>query len=576
MRREEAHEQGAVAVLVALLCVVLFSVSALAVDLSNAFVRTRDVQRQADFAALAGGADLSTERSGTVPSAVVNAVRDQLNGDAGMNLPQDDAGQTAVTASDLVDADLTNGEVRFANGGLQVIAPEVRVDYTFARIMGFDQGNLSREATVGLFSPGMGVMPVYAVSGCDYGLQPITDPASGADPTIPPLAHDSDSNATTLTSVTPQEVALHATGVSIEVVGKDFVDVTKVGFFRSDDDDPDLVEEVVATDFSPPQPGGYTKNGKGSVTVTVPDAVAGTEKAWYIRVYSANVNEWSARQTAQPFRVGEAVLECTSDASDGNFGTLKLPRNTPTQDSSWLPVNFADGLEAPLSLAIHENSAADGLCSDGVNGAVVSVKPNLREGTNCVDTDTGLPANVATDGLINGSSGYPGRLAATESSTSEGGGCAPDGSTAPRTVSTPGNKTINDDVLTCFLTDGSTSLYDIARPDYSGGAKLSPDIYDSPRFYWQPVLKAEPANGSSSKYSIIDFRPGFITDESVLPGSIQNSGTATADNGILIQGNQIKQLKVVFFNADALPAHDSGQVLSPFLGVGPKILRLID
>jgi hypothetical protein len=572
-------EQGAVAVLVAIMTVLLFTTAAFTVDLSNAFVRKRDVQRQADFAALAGGAELGAEKSGTVPVAVVNAVVDSLNGPGDLNLPQDDEGRTAVTATDLTDLDLLNGEVRFnpdpAIEGLQVIAPQVQVDYGFAGVISpdFNDGEVRADATVGVFSPGFGVMPVYAVDGCDWGKQAITDPASGASPAIPPLAYDTDTNATTLESLTPFEVAVNASGIEVTLEGKNFNNTTKVGFFRADDTDPSLV--VPLTTFTPTPP--YTKGGAGSITFTVPTTVTSVETAWYVRVFNAgSVNKWSARSEAQPLRVGEAVLECSSTPSDGNFGTLKLPRNNPTADSSWTPVNFAEGLEAPLTLAVHAGADASGLCVNGVNGAIESIKPSLLPSTNCVDTDTGLTANVATDGLVNGYSGYPGRLEASSSSISDGMGCAPGGSSSARTVYTPGAKTINNDTLSCFLTDGTTSLADIASPGYSDGPVISKDIYKSPRFYWQPVLKVEPVSGGSNRYSIVDFRAAFITDEVVATSTIRGTNTASADNGIKMEANQVKQVKVIFFNVDALSPDDSGGVVTPYLGVGPRILRLID
>lgn len=579
--KRRRNESGAVAILVGLLAIALFAFAALAVDLSNAFVRKRDAQRQADFGALAGGAELGAQKSGPVPSAVVDAVRDQLNGPSELNLVRDDAtGLTPVTSAELVDTDLGNGEVRFANGGLQVIAPQVQVDYSFARVMGYDTTNVQADATVGLFTPGV-VMPVYAVQGCDWGSQPITDPAAGDTPVIPPLAYDDHENSTELTSVTLTngglpitEIPLNAAGVIADLQAMNYTDITKVGFFRSDDlDTAAIVEEAT---FTPAHDAtGYDKSGNGTIRFTIPTAVTSVEKAWYIRVYSAGtVNEWSKREEAIPIRVGQAVLECNSESSDGNFGSLKLPRINPSSDSSWLPVNIADGLEAPLSLAAHETPDASGTCVDGLSGAVVSIKPNLREGTNCVDTDTGLPANAATDGLVNGSNGYPGALRATSSSSSEGGGCAPDGSTSSYNV-LPG-KAINNDVLTCFLTDGSTSLATIVDKNYAGDPVLSADIYESPRFFWQPVLAVEPTSGGSARYSIVDFRPAFLTDEIVSPSTIRNSHTGTTENGIVIQGGQIKQLRVVFFNANALPASDTAKKVSPYLGTGPKILRLID
>jgi hypothetical protein len=585
MRPDRHQERGAVAILVTLLAVILVGIAAFAVDLSNAFVRTRDVQRQADFAALAGGAELGNQTSGAVPAAVVDAVRDQLNGPGGLNRPQDDAGQTEIQSVHLTDGDLDNGEVRFANEGLQVVAPRVGVNYHFAQVLGFDNRNVSRNATVGVFSPGTGVMPIYAVSGCDFGNQTITDPATGqsVDPPVPTLAHDGDTNSTTLSDLTPNQVAAGASGFYVTLSGKDFKNATKVGFFRGDDTDPALVVEQ--SSFAEPSPlpvDGYTKSGAGSMKFTIPDAVTAQETAWYVRVFEAGtVNKWSARTTAQPLRVGDAVLECSSNSSDGNFGTLKLPRNNPGADSTWIPVNMADGLETPLSLAIHNTPSASGTCSDGVDGAIVSTKPDLKPGTNCSDTDTGLPATVATQGMITGVSGpgydYPGRLVASSSSTVEGRECGADGTSSPRSV-TVGPKTylINNDVLTCFLTNGSTSLGDIASPAYNGGPVLSADLYASPRFFWQPVLKVEPTSGGSAKYSIIDFRPGFLTDEAVSASAIRGSQTGTVENGLKLENNAIKEMKVVFFNADALSPDDSGQVVTPYLGVGPRIIRLID
>lgn len=575
--QRQRNEAGAVAVIFALLAVVLFIISALVIDLGNAFTRKRDVQYQADFAALAGGSELKTEKSGIPPSAVVDAVRDYLND----NQPQDDKGITPVVSSQLIDTDLENGEVRFVAGGLQVVTPWAQVDYGFAGIIGpgHESVDVQGRATVGVFSPGVGVMPVYAVSGCDYGNQTITDPAGGhvTAPAVPVLASDTDTNDTTLQSLSTHEVALEASGVSITLSGMGFNEATKVGFFRGDT----LAAPEEQATFSDPLPADmpYTKSGAGSMTFIIPDVVTAVETAWYVRVFEAGtVNKWSARVEAQPLRVGEAVLECTGTSSKGNFGTLRVPRIGGSTGND-IPINIADGLQDPLTLNIHALANVSGTCTDGVDTAVLSGDPNpgLRPGTNCVATDPGLTAQAATEGLITGPTGYDGLLEASESSTSEGGGCAPDGTTLPRTVSAPpASYEINNDVLTCFLTDGATSLSVITQPGYSGGAKLSADIYESPRFFWQPVLGAKPVSGTSLTYSIVDFRAAFITDEIVSSSTVRETRTATTDNGLVIESGQVKQIKVVFINVDALSADDTGQVITPYLGVGPRILRLID
>ena len=81
-------------------------------------------QNQADFAALDAGQQITDNfTAGTTPStAVVNAVVTSLNG----NQPQDDAQQvcakakTCVSAGQLTDSNLNNGEVRYTSEGLQV------------------------------------------------------------------------------------------------------------------------------------------------------------------------------------------------------------------------------------------------------------------------------------------------------------------------------------------------------------------------------------------------------------------------------------------------------------------------
>jgi len=88
------------------------------------------------------------------------------------------------------------------------------------------------------------------------------------------------------------------------------------------------------------------------------------------------------------------------------------------------------------------------------------------------------------------------------------------------------------------------------------------------------VLAKQPMGGSGT-YSIVDFRPAFITDEQAISSAIKNSRTGTPDNGVMIQGQDVKQLKVVFFNANALP-ENGALPLMPYFGTGIKITRLID
>ncbi len=85
--RRRSDENGAVVVVVALMVVVIFAIAALAVDLGNAFTRLRDVQSQADFSALAGGADLPALGASPIASdPAIQKAAEYLY----LNQPQDD------------------------------------------------------------------------------------------------------------------------------------------------------------------------------------------------------------------------------------------------------------------------------------------------------------------------------------------------------------------------------------------------------------------------------------------------------------------------------------------------------
>ncbi|MGH3507267.1 MAG: hypothetical protein ACRDO2_08705, partial [Nocardioidaceae bacterium] len=321
-----------------------------------------------------------------------------------------------------------------------------------------------------------------------------------------------------------------------------------------------------------------------------PTTVSAIEGVWYVRVKqfidppgpTPPSYQWSDRDEAVPLRVGEAVLECTAGSNDGNFGTLRLPRNdVPTADD--LAMNIADALQ--FTLAVYPGSDPPYECTNLGDPAVHvpdettlptnTNDPPIETGTNCVPTDPGLPANVATQGLIEGVGSTPGRL---DADTTEG--CDPDGGSDRvdsdvRISPSAGDYMINNDVITCFFLDDSTTLAQIIDPAYTGDPLISKDIFKSPRFYWLPVLKDEPISGTSNEYSIIDFRPAFITDmEPTSTKQVRIMGPT--NNGLTVESNNITTMKVVFFNVLALPRTVEGGPTMPYLGQGPKVLQLID
>ena len=72
-------------------------------------------------------------------------------------------------------------------------------------MLGVQNGNVAASALVNVFTAGKRVMPMYAVQGCDYGLQTLADPANGhTTPVVPTLAFDTDTNTTQLTALSQE------------------------------------------------------------------------------------------------------------------------------------------------------------------------------------------------------------------------------------------------------------------------------------------------------------------------------------------------------------------------------------
>lgn len=573
-------ERGAYAVLVGVLAIVLIGFAAIAVDIGNAVARKSDVQGQADFGALAAGHDLSAMK-GSIPNTVLQAVADSMNENSPLGGECSGSGCVTVATLATCGAGDTDGCVEFVtvNGvpALQVTAPEERVDYGLARVLGFDGVDVQAKAAIRIGSP-LGTVPFYAVDGCDEGPQTIADPAPGhgSGGAVPTLAFDGDDNRTDLSSASPMSVSLNpATQPEITIQGIDFDDTRSIGFFRTDDT---TAAAVITVNLPSPV------TGTGPIVVTVPDAVTDYEHVWYIRSYSGalaapgpSASQWSPRDDALPFRVGTAFLNCGSLANEGNFGTLQLNRDDVTSEDDQIAKNLATTLQIPLSLDKHDGAdPLTGTCSDGSAGAIESPGSERNPFTNCVDTKTGLPANAATQGLVTGVDGEPGRLDRADTTP----GCDPSKGNSERNLEfnpsiRPGpDYSVNDDVLSCFMLDASMPISALTSWNEADGAALDNSIYKSPRMIFVPVLHKEPLSGGSLRYSIKGFRPGFITGQT--GAETKTSGGSADENGVIVSGQRVIQVNVFFFDISALPSPPPGTDLTDYMGEGPKVIQMIN
>jgi hypothetical protein len=600
MRVGPRDERGAFAVIIAFCCVMFFVLAAMGADLGNAMNRKKQVQSQADFSALAAGASLPVSGTPAVSDAAVVAAQDYLNKDQ----PADDArtcdsSKTCVTAAMLVNNQLADGEVTYlSTNTLTVIAPQARIDFSLAQVLGMKHVDVSAAATVGIFTPGTGVMPTYAVTGCDWGVQTLTDPSNGqVNSIVPPLEDSPGDGDAVLDSLNPTSVAVNAVNQVLSITGSKLdgklATATAVGFYRS------TASTSGPTKIAPVAP--ISAPSGTFLQVVIPTTVTAVEDIWWVRVRTRDQqgnDHWSPAAQAVPLRVGEAVLECVGASNQGNFGTILLPRIdiVNNNNNDWLAANMAVGLQPPLDLHTYDGSVpGNGECAPGPSntnspyiqgagdnqtryspsGSASSVS-DLVPRTNCVDTDGGLPANATTAGMIVGLGNAvapKGRLRDKPTT------CGPGSGTQSRTASINNQSyTFNNDMLTCFFTNDSAHVSDVSVPNYTfngGNPVISADIYKSPRFFYVPVLKVKPATGGSKHYFIIDFRPSFLTGNPSTATKGAPGVTTSDDNGVQILQNDIKSLKVVFLNRNAIEIPDGGPV-GPYLGTGVKLVRLIN
>jgi hypothetical protein len=623
-QRVTRDERGAFAVLFAVMIVMLLTLAALGTDLGNAISRKTDTQNQADFAAFDAGQkyplDIASGSALTASSPVVIDVAASLN----KNQPEDDDSPCwrnvpvdCITPNQLVNTNLADGEVRYADGGLQVVAPLARVDFGFANVFGTSGTSVQSAATVNVFSPGPRVLPMFAVSGCDYGHEALID-AGSDDAYIPDnLAFPGKTGTPTLTDSPAVEIHEVGSGQKVDVMtpgggpyrvwvyASNWRNTWRVGFFRNDGSNPEVTDLTgIRTTAGTVVTGSLT--GSGAYVIDVPSNVVATKAVWWIRAWGgdnsgqtdwvgpgsdpAGGNEWSrvgpqgSDAGAQPVRVGDAEFPCDSASSAGNFGTLSLP-NSDATSSNEIAYNIANGLDPDLNLVVHKDADSTGRCVNGTNKAVESWRNGgtvvTNPDTNCVGGDTGaLTLSDAMDGFFTWS-GNKGLLANGRAGTKTADGCGPNGG-GYRSVdpSGPTQYLFNDDRLSCFLLPGKTlDMVDTASTSVT--VAFTDAIYDSPRFAWVPILKSQPLGGTPSPcnatnecYSIVDFRPAFITDET--EASTDTSSDATLENGLDFQGgDNLKAISVFFFNWRALPRGEDAPVID-YLGVGDPIVHMIN
>jgi Putative Flp pilus-assembly TadE/G-like len=536
-------EEGATAILVAVLSLVLLGVGAIAVDMGQVYAKRAALQSNVDLAALAAAAELDgTDRCSVAAKEAAARLLTTAGNEVDLQAPLD-----------FNDGDLSNGQIVCSGWSVKLWAPSARVDFGLAKALSPDNDGVDvpAYAEAAVYSPrGRGIMPTFVAQGCDYGdrtLRPDPDAGSGS---VPRLREDEPVDDTLLpVSMTPTSINPDSPGGVVIVRGTGLAPVNRVAFSTALGASNLHVEETpfLSTDTR--------------VRVPIPLAVRSTVEEWFLRVSRDGGDTWSAARISLRLVIRDLTLHCDTGASAGDFGTLALPRRFNSTAENNLARNLARGLDFSVTTFTDPRPAWQ--CSGGSGGAVTSSPGSLQDLTNCalVDPDigSGMPANAAQRGLLTGPSVGRPRLARSTTA-----GCG--SSLVIRFGGTVGTRSINNDTLDCFLKSGATNSFQSAS--YSGSAVIRGSIFRSPRFFWVPVLGTSTTGGGP--YQIVDFRPAFITGPT--GGSNYNGFYLPWRGG----RRSLEGIRIVLFSADALPESVADVPTMDYLGVGTKVLGLVD
>ncbi|GCD91905.1 TadE/TadG family type IV pilus assembly protein [Nocardioides sp. LS1] len=626
-RSRRREDSGATAVLVAILAVALFSMAALAVDLGNAWARKRAVQKQVDVSALSAGYLLpeTSLNKLTIADRVAGFLNENsTSGQATVTAAQLVDGITGngeVTFQDAGGHACVEGCIR-----MTVLAPAARVQFGFAKVLGSTHTDVQRTATVQVQSalpPKQKLIPFWLPSGCGYGPAQ-ADTAQGnqaapatATPTPTPTPTSSTATASaTPTSASPTPVYGFTPGPSDSgshvLAGTSPIAVAQGGSVTistySVTNLPNNTDRA-SLRFWSPNGTTYVDYAAQSVAkkqsvLAVPSFPVGPEVTatagdWrvYALVQSNNQVRYSSnylivRVTATPTTApatssappsATASVTPTVSASPsatsvpvgcvgqdrGNFGQLDSPRLDGSSTQKRLARNIAGGLDhmlAPFEFAPAQTPTKD--CGDGPHGFITGAQPDNVSSSdpprNCIQGDTGNDGPALYDGLVTGSDdGQAARLAVSRGHTH----CPADPSRVDVTI---GGHLLNNDVLSCFLTNGAT-LTDITSDTGVNTAMLDPAIIASPRFVWLPMVLAND-RAQKNFQPIIDFVPAFITNETQTSAAYD---VGSSHNGLEINGNSVKTLTVLTFNKAALPIDEQSPTVDYDPTLAQSIVRLV-
>ncbi len=544
---DDSADEGAVAVLVAILTIVLFAAAAVAVDLGQAFQRRRATQTTADLAALAGAQDLPNAQQ-ACRLAVRYLLDNPPDGD-GFSVTESMCTPGGDTPDGTIDVDATKTRIR-------VDVPRREISFGFAGALGFSSTTVGAQATAEIRTPLIAAIPFFLAADSSSGAMCLKDTSpGGGSPSVmraallaaPPVA------TPTITSITPSPfrgpagTVVTLTGTNLDVfVRLQFGGVDAV--FAVSPNGKTLTATVPAGTGSVTVI-GYTQANLGGTAYSMPDPF----------VYGATAPSPSASASATPSPsptlppVGD---DCAGD--NGEFGYLDIPR-AGVPIGKQIEYNTINGVDHPLATYPAALLPAPGIkCANSSGNANLDgAIPDKGTGVpyaNCLLTQTGNSLPNATRGFLDGIDALDGRL---------------EGRDPTATVATRGD--INVDTFASFLRGGATLA------DFSSAlsveslpvGSLDRSILASPRFAIAPVLNVSSAGTNNGYYPVVGLQGVFVDSTPSAP----THGFDTSGGG------SVTAIHAFAFPLRLLPGLLSTSEVdgtTTFIGTGPVVPVLVE
>jgi hypothetical protein len=647
-RRRDEH--GVVAVVTAFAATVMLVAGALAIDLGNTWARRGNLQGQADQAALFAANFLPASDSATRLKAAKAAAYyitchpvvgqkeiDSTIPDCPSSPTSTDAAFEAYAARLLSTGQVTFPTIDNSSGTyVKVITPAARIDFGFGLVAGSKGSTQVKEATAHVGTPGS-VSPMSLSLNCLLSAA-INLPGGLGDAlsSVLPLNYIAPGPITVDNVVTKWPSITKSSSIGI-------ASLTPNTATQNIDPGPGLMTGAGLTLLQPmrlvfalgdqsgtdPSTLPYSDiTGVNLVALTgaftVPAAVYNKVGTWQVRLAVKQLSgSWTYSQQTYNYTV--QIPGVTQDLL-GCARLIKTPRDLQVGTPGNLEYSLKAGIDHPLNynpnmLDVNTTSVTnvqsmltalqDVTSLTSCNNTLPNIYDNggVHPTANCVMPEQGANTyKEFTDGMLG-----PVETVPADNSTHQAAYEAPgrlictDTQPCKRSFTLPGfpGRTINDDQLMDFVKPDRQNLlteqmfFNLSTyltpgvPVLTPESALLPDIYDSARFMWVPVISSPVAPNSANYYPILTWRPIFITqyaptgiDSVDMVADLVDTWVKSllgidpaTDHGLLISadGTTLRALRFMTIEPSALPAVPDNYAgpITDYVGSGPKVVRLV-